>query len=145
MIRSKIINVFMLVSFILCVTSCDSTKHEITLVATNYAESFYNYDYKTAVQFVTNESKHVIVFYSSNVSQSDLDQYNRSKKIKVKIEDVKLNDESNEATVTVKISNMLRISLLNKHDTTIKEKEIHLDLKLIDGKWLVDLTANKWS
>jgi hypothetical protein len=143
MIRSKLVNLFVLVSIILCGTSCDSTKHEITLVATSYAESFYNYDYKTAAQFVTNESKHIIVFYSSNVSQSDLDQYNHSKKIKVEIEDVKLNDEYNEATVTMKITNMLKISLLNKPDTTIKEKEIHLDLKLVDGKWLVDLTSTK--
>jgi hypothetical protein len=135
-------NIYLLLLVIITCSCKYSSKHEIKSVAYDFTNALYNFRYKEAKQLVTEESCLTLVFYSSNIHQSDLDLYKKFGRPKIKVENVNLNSENDEDAIAyVDVKNFIKLNLISNTSSVIKEKKIKLHLKKIQGEWIVDLKS----
>lgn len=130
-------------SALLFITLCFSCKHapeqEVENRAKEFVDALYNLDYEEAQKYCTSQSNTIISFLASNVNEEHLSMAKNAGKAQVVILKADINEDGTTATVLFKITNYLKINLLEGESYIDKETEKEIDLVKEDGKWLVDL------
>lgn len=133
-----------LLSVLLFLTLCFSCKHntpeqEVGNMTKEFVDALYNLNYEKAQTYCTPQSSAIISFLASNISEEHLSMVKKAGKAQVDILKVDINEDETAATVLCKITNYLKLSLLDNQSCIDKEIEKEIDLIKDKGKWVVDL------
>lgn len=130
-------------SALLCLAICFSCKstpeQEVGNVAKEFVDALYNLDYEKAQSYCTSESSAIISFFASNISEEHLSMVRKAGKAQVDIMNVNISEDETTATVLCKVTNYLKLSLLDNQSRIDEETEKEIDLIKEKDKWLVDL------
>ena len=130
-------------SALLCLAICFSCKstpeQEVGNVAKEFVDALYNLDYEKAQSYCTAQSNAIISFFASNISEEHLSMVKKAGKAQIDIINVNICEDETTATVLCRITNYLKLSLLDNQSRIDKETEKEIDLINDNGKWLVDL------
>jgi len=135
--------VYILISLpvIILFISCNNqNKQEAEKTAKEFAESFYNMDYKKATELSTSQSSPLIYFIASNVTDNNIKMIKKTGKARATVLKSNINEKDSVGTVICQISNYLQIDYLKNENSVIINKQEHsFKLANIKGRWLVDL------
>jgi len=105
----------------LLVSCDDSTKKVPEDNALQFAEAYYNYDFKRAEKLCTEEGRRCLVFKASNTTQADLDMYNSNESVTAEISGV---TQLNDSLISVRIE-------------TSNGENCRVEMISCDSRWLV--------
>jgi len=108
------------------------------IVAKEFAQAYFDYDFKQARTLVTEDSQKWLLFASSNITEQEIDALNnRSKGATIDVKDIEhLNDTIAVATLTVE--NYLKASSIGRAgQMTDTADEYRVTLVERNGRWLV--------
>lgn len=132
---------FLVMIISLIVVSCGKERQDDPrTVVESFANAYFNWRFKEAEHFVTDESKKWIVFAASQVDSEDIDSLRAMEyAATVEVEDIDdIDDSTAVATVTVK--DFLSSDSIGKHPCIQEEGNFQIPV-LFDGKnWKVKLT-----
>lgn len=121
--------------------SCHSgeQQQEAAQAAQSFANAFFNYDFRSSMQFATPESRRWISFLASNITQDDLNTINAmNEEASCATPEITLLDDT---TATARLSLQTETWLgKDSVDLTSGDVSTVLQLRKRDGVWLVHLT-----
>lgn len=111
------------------------TKQEVT----DFANAYFNYDFKTALEHCTPESRKWIEFSASNVHETDLDQIRRlDEGTKVEVAGFDFDSNDSTGTATVVVTNYLHLGIGEPSEIVDKAK-FRLPIVKRGEKWTVKM------
>lgn len=123
-----------------CGSGGASPDEQIRRCAQDFAEAYFNYDYKRAVELTVPESERWLQFAASNLTQADLDVINVAEDATVSIDDLaRINDTT--VVVTVDVENMLLKDTIGKQPHVVAEARYPLLLVNRDGRYLIKMAG----
>lgn len=122
-----------------CGDMSSKASEEVKQEVNDFANAYFNYDLKTALEHCTPESKKWIEFFASNVHETDLDQIRRlDEGTKVEVTGYDFDDNDSTGTATVVVTNYLQLGI--GEPSEIVDKAIFkLPLVLRNGKWTIKM------
>lgn len=121
--------------------SCHSEEQqqEAAQVVQSFANAFFNYDFRSSMQFATPESRQWISFLASNITQDDLNTINAmNEEASCATPEITLIDDT---TATARLS-LQTETWLGKDSVDLTRGDVStvLQLRKRGGVWLVHLT-----
>lgn len=136
--------VLLLFTILLMTTSCensDSSAKDAELVAKQWAEAYFNYDFEEASHHITEESSKWLQLMASNITEADVDVINsREEPTTVSVTDLQLdNDTSGQATL--RVNNWVCTDSIGKPAHLVDEADFTVLMVRRDGKWLIKMAS----
>ena len=123
-----------------CQLQEDDEMSAIDKAVSNWAECFFNFDYKGALEYTTPESGKWIRFAASNITQSDIDFIQEhDNKVSINVVDHYLTAGDTASTARIRASDFVRLDLIDHNNTVVDQAEFQLNLVKRKGEWMVDL------
>ena len=124
-----------------CVPSQSDTDEEAQEAATDFAEAYFNYDFKTAAKHSTPESEKWLRYAASNVTQEVVDLYNaQERRATTEVDDFYWNNDTT-ATVVIRISHYIADDSIAAAPRIAEEGLFRLTIVRRDGKMLVRMAS----
>lgn len=106
----------------------------------SFATYYYNWHFEQAAKYCTPRSEVWLRYAASNVHPADIDLLRaKQQDAIVELGDVDFHDDEVSATVSIKVSNYLKMDSIGKEAQLVKEASFHLPMVLHQGKWKVEL------
>lgn len=110
--------------------------------ADSFATQYYNWHFERALAYCTPASERWLRYAASNVHPADIDLLRaKPEDASVEISDVEFGDDEVSATVSLKVSNFLRMDTIGKEAHLVDEAYFQLPMALHQGKWKIDLDS----
>lgn len=135
-ISSGILSLLCIILYFSCTPAPEQEVKDITR---EFVDALYNLDYGKAQEHCNSQSTAIINFLASNVSQKHISMIEEAGKAEVNILKVSINKDGTTATVLCKITNFLKLGLLDSKPYIEEQTEKRIDLVKENGKWLVNL------
>ena len=124
-----------------CVPSQSDTDEEAQEAAIDFAEAYFNYDFKTAAKHSTPESEKWLRYAASNVTQEVVDLYNaQERRATTEVDDFYWNNDTT-ATVVIRISHYVADDSIAAAPHIAEEGLFCLTIVRRDGKMLVRMAS----
>lgn len=122
-----------------CSPNTEKEYEEAQTTAEGFSAAFFNMDFDRASSFCVPESYPWIRFKASNITERDLEVYNREQRTaESEMDDLSfLNDTT--ATAICSLSHVLLTDSLERQATMAQEKSYIIPLVKRNGKWLVKM------
>ena len=126
---------------VLLLTACDSERSKpdsaVGQQAWAFADAYFNYDFKRAVELVTPESARWLQFAASNITQQDIDLLNSQDEPTTC--DVGSIQQVNDSTfyATVSVTNYMQRDSIGQQMHVVDEGVFRLPVVRRDGKYYV--------
>ena len=128
----------------LCFSACggnNNNNNEIEVTASDFAQAYFNYDFRKAAELATDDSRKWLEFEASNITDGDI-QTLREAEQGATVEVTSSKTEGDEATVEISANNFLYTDSIGKPGRMMEGKVIVVKLKKqADGKWRVRMEA----
>lgn len=124
-------------------SSCkgDNPSDAIEQGARQFAEAYFNLQFKKAAQWTTPGSRQWLEFRASNITEADIEVYNAQQQTATcEVEDIRQMDDTT-ALVTIKMHNLLAADSIGTVASIKDEATYELTLKGHDTQWQVQLDA----
>ncbi len=109
------------------------------LTAEGFSAAFFNMDFDRAASFCAPESYPWIRFKASNITEKDLEVYNREQRLaESELDDLTFRNDST-AVAVCNLSHVLLTDSLERQATMAQEMTFRIPLVKRDGKWLVKM------
>jgi hypothetical protein len=139
-INKSIIIILFPVFTIGCNNSSHSQSDKVDDEIKAFAEAYFNYDFKTAANHCTPESKKWLWYAASNINQADIDVLrNAPEGASIEINDYNYNDNDTTGIAIITVSNFMRLDTIGKAGHLIDKAIFHIPIILRDGKWTVKM------
>ena len=110
---------------------------EIEAVADSFTTQYYYWRFKDAATFSSEDFKHQLLFLSSNISKSDIEELKSSTQApEISIDDISISDD--QATVKLQLQNIFVLDSIGALPHLEEEATHVLLLKKENGKWKVN-------
>lgn len=106
----------------------------------SFATYYYNWHFEQAAKYCTPRSEVWLRYAASNVHPADIDLLRaKQQDAIVELGDVDFHDDEVSATVSIKVTNYLKMDSIGKEAQLVKEASFDLPMVLHQGKWKVEL------
>lgn len=132
---------FLMILFSMVLGGCGDGQHDDSrTVVESFANAYFNWRFKEAESYVTNESRKWLVFAASQVDSEDVDSLRAMEfAATAEVEHIEDIDDST-SLATVKVVNFLASDSIGKHPQIQAEQNFQIPVTF-DGKhWRVKLT-----
>lgn len=133
----------MLVMAYVILVSCGNSKSEEDIAKNEveqFAEAYFNYDLKTALEHCTTESRRWIEYTASNISNEDIDILRtKQDKAETSIEEIAIDDNDSTGTALVNVRNYLCLDTIGKAGAIAGNTSVDLYIVKRKGRWMVDI------
>lgn len=107
--------------------------------AEGFSEAFFNMDFDRAASYCAPESYVWIRFKASNITEKDLEVYNRKQRMaESELKDLTFPNDTT-ATAVCNMSHVLLTDSLERQATMAQEKSFVIPMVKRDGEWLVKM------
>lgn len=122
-----------------CAQDMEKEHEEAQVTAEGFSAAFFNMEFDRAASFCAPESYLWLRFKASNITEKDLEVYNREQRMaEAELDDLTfLNDTT--ATAICNLSHVLLTDSLERQATMAQEKSFIIPLVKRDGRWLVKM------
>ena len=125
-----------------CETGIFSSATPAERAVDSFATAYFNYQFATAVQFVTPESERWIVFAASNVHQDDVDSVCvQPQAAHVDLDEVVAGENDTVGHATVTVSDYFLMDSIGQVSHYRSADTYRLDMAKRHGRWLIHLAA----
>lgn len=124
-----------------CTDNMSSQQEKAGRTATSFAEAYFNYDFKKAIELTTPETTKWIRFAASNISEEDLNELNnRTEGASVTLTGCELlNDTTCEAVL--EIGNYLTADSIGRPIVSRHDGVFRLTVIQRDGQWKIRMAG----
>lgn len=124
-----------------CAPNQSDTDVQAQETATDFAEAYFNYDYKTAGKHSTPESEKWLRYAASNVTQEVVDLYNvQERRATAEVADFYWTNDTT-ATVSIRVSHYVADDSIAAAPRIAEEGLFHLTVVRRDGEMLVRMAS----
>ena len=103
-----------------------------------WAEAYFGFDYKEALDYMTPESEKWIRFAASNITEKDVSYINEhNQEAKVEIVDRYMMAGDTTCSARIRVSDFVQLGFIGEDSKVIDQAEYQVTLVNRDGKWLV--------
>lgn len=108
----------------------------------SFATHYFNWHFPQAVRYCTRGSENWLRYAASNVHKADIELL-RSKQedATVEVDDVAFGDDETSATVTIHVSNYLRMDTIGREAHLVECASFLLPMEMEQGEWKVSLSG----
>lgn len=140
---SHIITTFIATLTIMTFMACggENTDKQITATVDSFANTYYNWQFKEAMEYCTPESEKWLSFASTNVHQADIDILRQQTEGASHSINSITHTNDTSAVVSISVMGYLRMDTIGKAGQMIKEAIFNVPVKHRHGKWLVELSG----
>lgn len=122
-----------------CGGNMEKEYEQAKLTAEGFSAAFFNMDFDRAASFCAPESYPWIRFKASNITEKDLEVYNREQRLaESELDDLTFRNDST-AVAVCNMSHVLLTDSLERQATMAQEMTFRIPLIKRDGKWLVKM------
>lgn len=120
-----------------CGESREKDEEQIQEVAEGFASAFFNMDFDRAASFCAPESFPWVRFKASNITEKDLEVYNREQRMaKARLDRLTFSSDTT-AAATCQVAHVLLTDSLERQAIMVPERTFRIPLVKRDGKWLI--------
>lgn len=122
-----------------CGSSMEKEHEEAKVTAESFSAAFFNMDFERAISFCAPESYPWIRFKASNITEKDLEVYNREQRTaEAELDDLTFQNDTT-ATAICNLSHVLLTDSLERQAIMAQEKSFIIPLVKRNGQWLVKM------
>lgn len=108
--------------------------------ALNFAQSFFNFKYREALGYCSDQSQQWMKFYVSNITHADIDSIRKLPQTpKIKLQRVEKSGSDSTAEAFCKIENGYFLDSLGRSGTLVPEAVVKIKMVLENDSWKVKL------
>ncbi len=108
----------------------------------SFATAYFNWQYKAALPFCTQESEQWLRYAASNVHQEDVDILRaQDEGASHEINEIVYNKDDSTAYARITVRNFLQMDTIGTAGHIVKEAQIRIPLVVRNKKWLVKMEA----
>jgi len=135
---------FLISTIIFLFTACNRqqpvNEKQAEECALNFAQNFFNFKYKEALDYCTENSKTWMKFYVSNISHADIDSIRKVTQLpQLKIQKVEKSGTDSTAAAYCKVENCFLLDSIGRSGRMIKKTVFKIKLVLENNSWKVKL------
>lgn len=122
--------------------SHEGSEKQLKEYADSFATQYYNWHFRQALDYCTPTSERWLRYAASNVHQADIDLLRaKPEDATVEIGDVDFGNDEVSATVSVKVTNFLRMDTIGTEAHLVQQADRRLPMVMHRGKWKIDLDS----
>ena len=126
----------------LLLTSCqlhdENSETAVDVAAKEWAEAYFNFDYKEALKYMTPESGQWIRFAASNISEEDISFIKEhGVETKINITDSQMSENDSLCQTRIRVSDFIQLGMDPEESRVIDEADFLIQLVKRNDKWLV--------
>ena len=105
-----------------------------------WAEAYFNFEYKEAMEYMTPESAKWIRFAASNITEKDVEFIrNQTQKTVIHITDRQTAVSDSLYNATIHVTNFIQLGIGDGGNQVIDEADFDIQMVKRDGDWLVKM------
>ena len=130
----------------LILASCQLSNNDIAdgadRVLNEWADAYFNFDYKKAMEYMTPESGKWIRFAASNITEQDI-KFIKAQQLPTQIDicDRQLTEGDSICNATIHVVNFIQLGIDANHNQVIDEDDFKIQLVKRNGDWFVRTEA----
>lgn len=130
-----------IVAITLSFAACNEIRNEKTELRKDigrFAESYFNYDFKNAMQYCTPDSKKWLAYIASNISEADLVVLrDQEEGASVSIKDIEIHGNDSTGVVRMIVRNFMCVDTIGRSGRMKPEGIFVFNIVKREGRWLI--------
>ena len=137
---------FMLFLLTNCQLQDNNSPESVDKPLSAWAEAYFNFDYKEALEYMTPESEKWIRFTATNITQQDIDfikEQGKTPRIEILNRHILADDTT--CTASIRVSDFVQLGFVGKDNKVVDQAEYQITLVKHNGEWLVRMEGQPQS
>lgn len=129
---------FLTLLLVACQPNNDNSAEGADKVLNEWADAYFNFDYKKAMEYMTPESGKWIRFAASNITEKDI-EFIKAHEVatQINIHDGQITEGDTIYNAKIHVSNFIQLGIDADHNQVIDEDDFHVQLVKRSGDWLI--------
>lgn len=133
---------YLLFAWVFLLGSCQSgdmdSAEAVDKPLNEWAEAYFSFNYKEALEYMTPESEKWIRYAASNITEQDIQYINEhNKDVRTEIVDRYIMAGDTTCSAHIRVSDFVQLGFVGQNGKVVDQAEFQVELVKRNGKWLI--------